>query len=42
MVRKNPVAKNAFRFNKCIAYQGKREKIVKQEKKELSKLVARL
>ena len=29
----NPVAKNAFKFNKCIAFQGKREKLVKQEKK---------
>ena len=29
----NPVAKHAFKFNKCVAFQGKREKLVKQEKR---------
>ena len=29
----NPVAKNAFKFNKCIAFRGKREKLLEKEKK---------
>lgn len=32
----NFVAKNAFKFNKCVAYQGKREKMVKKEKQKKS------